>query len=228
MAVSTLCAALLAGCAPPGYYGSRAYAQYQQGYHVVRTGETLYSIAWRYRLNYHWLAAWNRIPPPYLIHPGQRLWLRAPQMAPRHREVVRAPARPVRGPEPVFTARPLAWRWPTAGLVVQAFAAQDPTGRGLEITGKLGQPVVAAAPGRVVYSGSGLRGYGQLIIIKHGNSYLSAYGYNRKLLVKEGDRVQAGQPIAEMGSVGGKPPMLYFEIRRDGKPVDPLRYLPRR
>jgi lipoprotein NlpD len=120
------------------------------------------------------------------------------------------------------------WRWPTEGRVIGTFAAGDPGRKGVDISGQIGQTVVAANDGEVVYSGEGLIGYGQLIIIKHSNALLSAYGHNRKRLVKEGDRVKGGQPIAEMGATNGAQPALHFEIRQGGKPVDPLRYLPRR
>jgi lipoprotein NlpD len=117
-----------------------------------------------------------------------------------------------------------AWRWPTRGEVVGRFGAAG--GKGIDISGRAGQEIVASAPGRVVYSGSGLRGYGKLIIIKHNNRYLSAYAHNQKLHVKEGDTVQSGQRIADMGQSDAKRIMLHFEIRRDGKPVDPLKHLP--
>lgn len=118
-----------------------------------------------------------------------------------------------------------AWRWPAKGKVTGTFAAAG--GKGIDIVGAPGSPVLAAAPGRVVYSGSGLRGYGKLIIVKHNKRYLSAYAHNDRLRVKEGDTVKSGQRIADMGSSDAKRVMLHFEIRRDGTPVDPARYLPR-
>lgn len=119
----------------------------------------------------------------------------------------------------------LTWAWPTKGKVVKKFSQSG--NKGLDIAGQLGQPVNSAAPGKVVYSGSGLIGYGQLIIVKHNKSHLSAYAYNDRLLVKEGDRVKGGQRIATMGRSGNRHARLHFEIRKDGKPVDPLRYLPK-
>ena len=110
--------------------------------------------------------------------------------------------------------------------MVKSFAANDPAAKGLDIKGQLGQEILATAPGEVVYSGIGLIGYGELIIIKHDQHLLSAYGHNRRRLVKEGDLVVAGQRIAEMGKTGADQPLLHFEIRKDGKPVDPKRYLP--
>ena len=117
----------------------------------------------------------------------------------------------------------LDWLWPTKGKVVQTFSMNDPARSGVKISGLSGQSIVAAESGKVVYSGSGLVGYGNLIIIKHKNNYLSAYGYNKKLLVKEGDNVVKGELIAQMGSVrSDTEPMLHFEIRKHGKPIDPL------
>jgi lipoprotein NlpD len=112
--------------------------------------------------------------------------------------------------------------------VIGKFGQSALGGNGIDISGRAGQPVLAAAGGEVVYSGSGLIGYGRLIIVKHNQTYLSAYGHNRELRVVEGDRVSAGQTIALMGEGPGRKPVLHFEIRRNGKPVDPLRYLPGR
>ena len=121
----------------------------------------------------------------------------------------------------------LSWNWPTKGVVKEKYLPGDSSSKGVKISGRLGQSVVAAESGKVVYAGSGLIGYGRLIIIKHNKNYLSAYGYNRKILVKEGDQVSKGAKIAEMGtnSTGGS--QLHFEIRRNGTPVDPLILLPR-
>ncbi len=120
----------------------------------------------------------------------------------------------------------LSWRWPTAGKVIGRFVAGDPTQRGIDITGSLGQPVLAVGDGEVVYSGNGLLGYGEMIIVQHSADYLSAYGHNQRRLVDEGSKVKSGQRIAEMGQRGSTV-MLHFEIRLRGKPVDPLGYLPR-
>ena len=122
----------------------------------------------------------------------------------------------------------LAWRWPVKGSVIDRFMAGDATRQGVDIAGNAGDPVLASADGVVVYSGSGLVGYGELIIIKHSDEWLSAYGHNRKRLVQEGQRVKGGQQIAEMGRSGATRDMLHFEIRRNGRPVDPQQYLPGR
>jgi lipoprotein NlpD len=111
---------------------------------------------------------------------------------------------------------------------VNSYSASQPGKKGIDIAGKTGQPVVAAAEGKVVYSGSGLKGYGKLIIIKHNNNYFSAYAHNKKIMVKEGSWVKRGHKIAELGNTDADRPMLHFEIRRNGKPVNPLSYLPRR
>jgi lipoprotein NlpD len=123
----------------------------------------------------------------------------------------------------------LLWGWPTKGRVVQTFSAGDDNRQGIWINGSMGQPVAAAEAGKVVYAGSGLVGYGNLIIIKHDHSYLSAYGYNSRLLVKEGAKVKKGDVVAHMGApnMGGQP-VLHFEIRRHGKPVNPLPMLPKK
>jgi lipoprotein NlpD len=148
-----------------------------------------------------------------------------------------APAAATQGPAaaPAFvgggaerTVEGVRWRWPADGRVINTFVADDPTRQGVDIMGSEGQAVIAAADGEVVYSGSGLIGYGELIIIKHSDNLLSAYGHNRRRLVEEGARVRAGQVIAEMGRSGGSVPMLHFEIRRNGRPVDPRGFLPPR
>jgi lipoprotein NlpD len=125
-------------------------------------------------------------------------------------------------------ASPFAWRWPADGALGGRFTAGEPTRQGTDIAGAARAPGRAAADGTVVYSGAGLVGYGELVIVKHGDQWLSAYGHNRKRLVNEGQLVKAGEPIAEMGHSGAPRDMLHFEIRYTGKPVDPLLYLPGR
>lgn len=215
----------------------------------VQRGDTLYGIAFRAGVDFRDLARWNGIAPPYTIYPGQRLQVRADSrrgnvasgpaatrapVAPLPRPATprtstRSPA-PSRSPPPVVPAvasGPVTWRWPTRGTVLSAFVAGDNTRQGIDIAGNAGQAVTAAAAGTVVYSGSGLMGYGELVIVKHSDEWLSAYGHNRHRLVAEGERVSAGQTIAEMGRTGASRDMLHFEIRRNGKPVDPLPLLPR-
>ncbi len=128
--------------------------------------------------------------------------------------------------KPIWSAP--QWRWPAKGALLSSFQGTNALNKGIDLGGKLGEPVLAAANGQIVYSGSGLRGYGKLLIVKHNETFLSAYAHNDRLLVKEGDFVKAGQRIADMGSSGTDRVKLHFEIRRDGTPVDPLKFLPRR
>ena len=209
---------------------------------VVKRGDTLYGIAFRNRIDVRDLAAWNGIGPPYTIHPGQQLRLyprgssvaastpRTPSTRPatptQPRPVPPSAPRPVVPPSPA--ASPVAWTWPASGEVLSRFVAGEPTRQGIDIGGDSGAPVRAAGDGVVVYSGAGLVGYGELIIVKHNDAWLSAYGHNRKRLVNEGQLVKGGQQIAEMGRSGAARDMLHFEIRYNGKPVDPVSYLPRR
>ncbi|TXI49561.1 MAG: LysM peptidoglycan-binding domain-containing protein [Lysobacter sp.] len=135
---------------------------------------------------------------------------------------------PESAPPPAAPQAAFAWRWPADGALVGRFVAGDPTKQGIDIGGQSGAPVRAAADGVVVYSGAGLVGYGELIIVKHSEQWLSAYGHNRARLVNEGQRVKAGEQIAEMGRSGAARDMLHFEIRYNGKPQDPLQALPKR
>ena len=217
------------------------HARGRATWHVVRRGETLYSIAWRHGHDWRAVARWNGLRPPYRIHPGQRLRVSPPRGRTVRRQAAhggqRAPARPsatarARAPGGAPARRHararIAWRWPAEGRLLRRFDPDGPGKRGIAIGGRVGQPVRAAADGRVVYSGSGLVGYGKLIIIKHDATWLSAYGHNSRLRVREGQRVRAGQHIADMGRDGKGTALLHFEIRRDGRPVDPLKLLPRR
>ena len=197
---------------------------------MVRSGDTLYSIAWRHSLDYHELARWNGIATDYRIAVGQVLRLR-PAGAAGASAVARgaAPggAHGPPAPPPASAPPPPRWQWPTDGTVAGS-VHQPRGGVGLAIAGSAGREVRAAAAGRVVYTGAGLRSYGQLVIIKHDEAWLSAYGYNRELFVTEGDTVRAGQRIAAMGLGPGQQPQLYFEIRLNGRPVDPAGQLPPR
>lgn len=231
---------LLAGCgspmAPVSDRSDRGAApRTAPGQYRVQRGDTLYSISFSYGLDYRDVAAWNDIGPPYRIYPGQRLRLRAPATAAPPQQARAQPSRPAastrrvepRREDPTPRQRTLHWQWPTRGEVIRTFSATDNGKKGIDIAGKSGQPVRAAADGEVVYSGEGLLRYGKLIIIKHDQTFFSAYAHNRVLLVAEGQRVKSGQTIAELGSTGTTRPMLHFEVRRNGHPVDPLGYLPR-
>lgn len=278
------------------------------GTYRVNKGDTLYSIAFRNKVDFRDLAKWNNVDSSYTIWPGQELRLAPPEQgrpaaaapAATHAVPVIAatpPPHPGAAPAPAPVAQPaqpgfqsvtgtesvpapatttntpvvvagkpaesvvpppapasapaatpppvenppastpiiasgatrsaggITWRWPADGTMIKRFASGDAI-PGIEIGGKSGDPIRAAADGVVVYSGNGLVGYGELVIIKHSDSFLSAYGHNRKRLVKEGEKVKAGQTVAEMGSSGATRDELQFQIRRDGNPVDPLQYLP--
>jgi len=218
-------------------------------YHIVAKGDTLYSIAWRYELNYHDMARANGLGASYTIYPGQKLTLDTSyRPSPRKRSTKNAADRPItkKSPESGSTAKaqrsvkpqlPVKtqssaktstgwrWKWPVKGRISQHYDARGVL-KGINIDSGQGTPVKAAGPGVVVYAGSGLRGYGQLIILKHNDIYLSAYAYNRKLLVREGQNVAAQQTIAKVGGDNKHSGRLYFEIRRDGKPVNPTKLLP--
>jgi lipoprotein NlpD len=207
-----LCGLLLQSCADTAD---------TQAVYVVRPQDTVYSIAWRYGLDFRDLARWNNIGGDFHITVGQALIL-----TPR-RSAASTPTRP---PQP--SSKPplrsaqivsgLKWNWPT-----DRYGAPRPVpGGGVLLSGHLGQDIRAASAGRVVYTGSGIRGYGNLIIIKHGENWLSAYAHNRESLVHDGQEVSLGEVIGHMGEGAPDKPVLYFEIRRDGKPVDPLRLLP--
>lgn len=227
---------LLVGCA--GDPGNKAPVRRAEGpgagnlrgpsdYVVVR-GDTLYSIAFRAGVDYSTLAEWNGIAPPYVIRPGQRLRLRAPTgtaraTAPTPRRPGAVPAAPPKPTAPL--PPPPQFHWPATGQIVARFGG---TNKGVDFAGHIGDPVVAAADGEVVYAGNGLRGYGNLLILRHGAHFLTAYGHNERLLVREGDRVKARQKIAEIGVDGSGSARLHFEVRRAGTPVDPLRFLPSR
>ena len=204
--------------------------------YVVRSGDTLYSIAFRYGLDQRQLAQWNNLRNPNQINVGQRLVLRAPGGGSRPATTGSAsastrPTTPSGGSTPAATrppppaARP-EWLWPTRGEIVSRFGERGVLSSGVGIAGTLGQDVVAAAPGRVVYSGTGLPDYGHLVIIEHNDTWLSAYGHNERVLVSQGQTVARGQKIAEMGPGPGGAPRLHFEIRRNGDPQDPVPLLP--
>lgn len=282
-AATCVLAAALAGCGAPGPLipeqqhaaGRGAAPLPAPTVYRVEQGDTLYSIAFRYGLDWRRVAAWNAIGAPYTIHVGDAIRLRPspemrsavagtgrrsgtaggserapasrPESAPEPREEREPAANPPTDPEPAPAPQPgpatagvaeipkastrlvagVHWRWPADGRVSRPY--DDSAARkGILIAGDEGQDVRAAADGEVVYSGDGLIGYGQLIIIKHSDSMLSAYAHNRDRLVREGDRVRAGQRIGRMGRNERDAAVLHFEVRRDGKPENPADYLPGR
>jgi lipoprotein NlpD len=236
----------LVGC------GSLTYEEPARGsVYVVRKGDTLYKIAWQHGLDQRDLARWNGIRDPDVIDVGQRLRLYAPADTPAGRQAstpsssrttpsatgtvprttppaprTTPPPQPRAAPTPPPPAQPPpAWVWPTDGQVATRFGGTGGIATGIGIAGRSGQSIRAAAAGRVVYSGGGLIGYGQLVIIKHNDTFLSAYGYLNNVTVAQGQDVARGQTIAWMGQGPERAPRLHFEIRRNGTPVDPLLFL---
>ncbi len=269
---------LLSGCSyhPPAPIEEHSEAMVKRqlnadGTYYVRSGDTLYAIAFGYGVDPRNVAKWNDISSPYTIYPGQKLRLSAPPAGSRSSgsssgvqiSTVKTPGRtttktisspdktstatskPVASsPKPVAKSAtktaspaktpvssagdPKSWKWPTKGRLHRTFLAGDPARNGIEIIGREGQAITASAGGQVVYSGNGLIGYGELIIIKHSEKMLSAYAHNKVRLVNEGEQVSSGQKIAEMGRNAGNEQLLHFEIRSRGKPVNPLTYLPKK
>lgn len=200
----------------------------------VQEGDTLYSLAREYTLTPQQLARWNGIRPPYDIYPGQEMRLSPPVHAYGSQKIPGIEKNEQKPQQTETRAKYLSlsskisqWHWPVKGQIVKTYNSKDTLRKGIGISGRRGQAVRAAAAGRVVYSGNGLISYGNLIIIKHTSTFLSAYAYNKKLLVKEGDSVKSGQEIAHMGSIENGQPQLHFEIRKNGKPVNPMHFLPK-
>ena len=223
----------------------------QAGSYIVKPGDTLIRIGLETGQNWRDIARWNAIENANLIEVGQVLRVVPPGVdvgvaTSRPVANTRAEGRPLEARAPTTAAVPaglppaasapaatsrdgdedVAWSWPAQGSLAGGF--DEGRSKGVAILGKAGDPVLAAADGRVVYAGSGLRGYGNLIIVKHNATYLTAYAHNQSLLVKEDQAVRRGQKIAEMGSSDAERVQLHFEIRRQGKPVDPVKLLPAR
>lgn len=202
-------------------------------FYEVEPGDTLRAIAWRYGLRVEQLVSWNEIENPDMIRVGQKLVLNPPGDARNARRPHQSSAEePTTQPPPPPQGKPKQehdWQWPTQGEVIRDYATDSGGKSGIQIGGEKGQVIRAASSGEIVYSGSGLRGYGKLIIIMHDANYVSAYGYNSKLLAAEGEQVSQGERIAAMGYASGSDQAsLHFEIRIDGQAVDPEDYLPAR
>lgn len=218
------------------------------GFYTVKPGDTLIRLSLENGQNWRDVARWNGLANADVIEVGQVLRMLPPgvdaaAVASRGVSTAKVEARPLdarppgaaaSGAQPPAAGAPATtdnegepdWAWPASGPVLSGF--DESKQKGLAIAGKAGDPVLAAADGRVVYAGAGLRGYGNLVIVKHNNTYLTAYAHNQTLLVKEDQAVRRGQKIAEMGSSDADRVQLHFEIRRQGKPVDPARLLPAR
>lgn len=243
----------MAGCASkPQINNSSRYAM-APNYYTVRSGDTLSGIAMRYGLDYISIAEMNDIAPPYRIYVNQSLRLKkgssprtvSTQVMAQPEQIKRQtialpttqPVTPVTQPTTtapstnttvtsVAPTSSLRWIKPNNGPVIQGFNLANNV-KGIRYGGNQGDPIYAAADGQVVYAADGLKEYGNLVLIKHIDGYISAYAHNSKMLVKSGDNVTAGQKIAEMGSTGASQVMLEFQIRLDGKPINPINLLPK-
>ncbi|WP_323133270.1 peptidoglycan DD-metalloendopeptidase family protein [Marinomonas communis] len=213
----------------------------------MQSGDTLFSIAFSYGLDYRNVANINGIDSPYIIYPNQKIRLRGAPKSTRIVSSTRAsasvstPVKPVtkNSTEKVNSSsrsvstvnipdqKVSAWRWPISGSVTKSFSNAGVSSKGIDIKGKDSEHVKAAADGVVVYAGNGLIGYGNLVIVKHNDVYLSAYAYNDRILVKEKQSVRVGDSLAIIGGKGSERPLLHFEVRRDGQPIDPLKVLPK-
>ena len=203
------------------------------GYYTVKPGDTVMQIGRNTNQNWRDIVKWNNLESANQIEVGQVL--RVVQL-----DTNGATTKPPVATAPIITPLPplppastsatledeIPWIWPSSGTLISGY--DEVKSKGLKIAGKLGDPIYASADGRVVYAGSGLRGYGNLVILKHNETYLTAYAHNQTLLVKEDQTVRKGQRIADMGSSDADKVMLHFEVRRNGKPVDPAKYLPSR
>ena len=235
----------LVGCggsqavAPVGVYRTQSQQAPPRVYEV-RRGDTLYSVSWRFGMDFKMVARVNGIGSPYTIYVGQKLKFKP------YRKVAKKSTNKTTTAKNTATTKKttktktaakstwvpsnqrLSWRWPVNGRVISTYSKSVASRKGINIAGKSGQQVLAAAAGKVVYSGNGLPRYGNLIIIKHNDTYLSAYAHNKYLIVKDGQTVKVGQKIAILGRTGAQRDQLHFEIRRNGEPVDPMRFLPKR
>jgi lipoprotein NlpD len=220
-------------------------------YYTVQRGDTLYSIALEHGADYREMAQWNYLDDPTVIRVGQQLRVKAPEaerplqspqvgsarvsgrvesrpldaLPPRAEPTARTESAPVSAPPAPPAALAGAFIWPAKGKVLAEFAG--PRRKGIDIDGKPGEPIVAAAAGRVTYVGSGIPGMGKLVVIRHDNGFITVYAHNRDILVKEQQSVARGQKIAELGSTDSERPKLHFQIRKGAAAVDPLLYLPK-
>lgn len=207
----------------------------------VQSGDTLIGIAFKLGMDYRELQRINKIRDRNKIYAGQVLKTKASGSSPKTvtqtsqksvavkpKTTQKAASSTPNKTKDVAVSSTITWGWPHNGKILAGYSAAEGGNKGLDIAGTIGDPVLAAADGTVVYAGSGLLGYGNLVIISHNQDYLSAYAHNSRILVRENQKVKFGEPVAEIGNTGASVPMLHFEVRRDGRPVDPMRYLPKR
>lgn len=213
---------------------SQGFAQERPAY-IVKKGDTLFSIAWKFDKDYKELAYYNKISPYTSLKVGQQIRLvdRSNKTPTQNRQIAKrvVPSYKKNTKTRIVPKKRVAslqrhWYWPAKGKLIKQFSPKHQQ-KGIDIQGKISSPIYASQQGIVAYSGNGLRGYGNLVIIRHANNYLSAYAQNRKIFVKEGQRVKAKQKIAEMGRGSRHTGVLHFEIRKNGKPINPLKYLAR-
>lgn len=216
----------------------------------VKSGDTMFAIGWRFGWDYKTLAKVNDIPSPYTIYVGQTLYFNDTDNSnlisnSSAKKLIKKPvvsgnavvnkqvsSTPVNSSNTVTEKAhkgpsSVQWNWPLQGKVIKSFSSKGSVFHGIDLSSSLGNSVKAASSGIIVYAGSGIQGYGELVVIKHNNTFLSAYAYNSSIVVKEGDTVKAGQVVAEVGKGPQLDPRLHFEIRKNGKPVNPLSYLPK-
>jgi len=199
--------------------------------HIVQTGDTLYSIAWQNGKDYKSLAKWNNISSPYTIYKGQKLTLVATKSTVKKKKKIPTTKNKVLIKQKINNntsnnyqkGLKLSWQWPIKVQKLEKGRVKS----GVVLFGSSKELVRSSERGKVVYAGSGLKGYGNLLIVMHNDEYLTAYGYNKRLLVKEGFFVKKGQAIAEIGVDNKKRSVLFFEMRRHGKPVSVTKYLPK-
>lgn len=222
--VAATMVATLSGCAIDGDFerggATAACHSVIAGYYCVKPNDTLQSVAFAFGRNARDVAQWNSLAENAPLHAGQTLRMGPPDWSSWH-DGGSAQAQSQARANASAASR---FVWPVSGVIVREFGADG--ARGIEIAGRAGTPIRAAAPGRVVYAGDSIKAYGLMVIVKHENGYVTAYGNNRRLLVAEGDPVQQGASIAEMGARDDGQALLQFEMREGGKPVDPLAHLP--
>ncbi|MDY7547812.1 peptidoglycan DD-metalloendopeptidase family protein [Glaciimonas sp. GNP009] len=219
---------MLAACSTTGGGQTGASTPSGPGYYTVQKGDTLYAIGRKFGQDHRSIASWNKLENANGIEVGQVLRVAPPGATAdagvkNTDRVGKAPAPTSVPPSGSGEESKIDWLWPTEGAKTSSFSSKK---KGIEIAGTSGQPILAAASGKVMYAGAGIRGYGNLLIIKHTGNLLSVYAHNKTILIKEGQMVTRGQKIAEMGKSDSSTVKLYFEIRRDGKPIDPSALFP--